>query len=266
MRDWIVGMQKAASESGPGIAPGEWASIEGAMGLVPPAELKDLYEAMDGARLPPDVRLFPWRGDGGESVIEQGRGNGGRVSGPGVIRFGVKGEGQPLFAARKSALASVGGLADWVAHVGDDEWLFGIDRNDAEVRVYRTLEELLSRLVPPVQTEEFGEVTYGRALNLVQGTLQKIEETAGGTTKAPAVAKKKAKPAKKAKAKAKAKAKPVKKKTKAKAKRVSTKAARRSKAGAKKKPARAKGRKPVKAKRPARRPVRKQKGKKARRR
>ncbi|MBI3182756.1 MAG: SMI1/KNR4 family protein [Myxococcales bacterium] len=174
MREWIVGLQKGAQQAGPGIRPEEWAGIEAASGVPVPLELRELYQAFDGAFLAPDVRLFRFRAEGKEAgVLERSRAPGKRG-----WSFGLKGESEPLFAARKMDLLAQGmKVPEWLQPLPDNEWCYGFVRADGEVRQYRTLEQLLARLVPPFQTEEFGDITYTAALSAVAGTVEAIAET-----------------------------------------------------------------------------------------
>lgn len=180
MRDWIVGLKKGASQRNEGMDPAAWNAIEEDAGLPVPEELRDLYEAMNGAFLRPDVRLVHFSADTGPGpgVLEQSRSQGiSELPQTGVWVFGVKGDGQLLFAVRKGELAQ-GELPapEWVASLSDDEWVFGVRRGPSDFRFYRSLEVLLSRLVPPAETEDFGDVTFARALNAVQGALDFLED------------------------------------------------------------------------------------------
>ena len=250
MRDWIVGLQKGAAERGEGLDPQEWASLEEAAGLQVPAELKDLYEAMNGAKLEAEVALASFRGDKDPGVLEHSQRGSPGLPPRGTWIFGHREGSQPLFSVSASALREHGARApDWLGELGEDDWVFGIHRGEDDVRFYRSLEQLLARLVPPVQTEEFGDSTYARALTAVQGALDGLEE--GDEELTPVVPATRARrpeprrteksgpaPKTSAKAKAKPKAKP-KPKPKPKASKSKAKPARKSTAGKpKKKPAR----------------------------
>jgi hypothetical protein len=186
MRDWIIGLQKSASQRNDGVNPHEWLAIETEAGLPVPAELRELYEAMDGARLAPDVRLITFRGgDEGPGVIDQSRAHVAGLPQRGVWLFGVKGQGQQLFAARRRELAnSPEPKPDWLPSVGDDEFVYGIRKTTDDIKHYRSLEQLLTRLVPPAQTEDFGDITYARALTAVQGALDQLEDAKGDSLEA----------------------------------------------------------------------------------
>jgi hypothetical protein len=246
MRDWILGLQKAAAERREGLDPQRWASIEAQAGMSVPPELKDLYEAMNGGRFHPDVQLIAFRSDGeGPGVLEQSASSGSQLPERGVWLFGVRDAGQQLFAVRKQDLAgSTAAVPDWVEGVAEDHWVYGFSKSTGELSFYRTLEQLMARLVPPAQTEDFGENTYVRALTAVQGALDSLEvdvtpiNTAGAT---------KAKPRAKAKPAAKAKPKPKAKKAKAAAKTKAKAKPKKAKASARKKPAAKSGRAKVKA-------------------
>src|SRR5688572_25697004 len=124
MREWIMGLQKSATERGEGRSPLGWLAIEQGAGKPVPGELRDLYEAMDGAMLPPDVKLAPFA-----AVAELSRGLGGWW-------FGAKGAGQRLFAARRRELLEAGpaGLPDWVSKLEEDDWAYGLQVSATELR------------------------------------------------------------------------------------------------------------------------------------
>lgn len=261
MRDWIVGLQKAATERGQGFAASEWEAVESTVGQPVPTELRDLYEAMDGAVLQPDVRLIHFHGTYDyPGVLEWSRQPPEGLPSAGVWLFGTKGEDQPLFAVRKRELMQLdGGAPEWLSSVGDEEWIFGFRNAAGDLRLYRTLEGLLARLVPPAQTEEFGDITYARALVAVQGALGQLgEEDLDRTRKVDVYPPPEARPPRAAR---KAPRKPAPKKSKAKAKKKPARKA--GKVARKKaKPAARKKAKPVRkkvkasarrAKKPARR-------------
>jgi hypothetical protein len=242
MRDWILGLEKAATDHRPGVSPAAWSELE-TQGRVAPEELQDLYGQMSGATFSSGVTLFPLQGNGASVVGQSGD--------PDRWIFGEKQPDQKLFAAKKRWLTEQAGgvfLPDWVDTLESEDWVFGLTHQDTqETKVYRTLERLLSTLIPPVQTEEFGDITYARAMTAVQGALDSIRNIQSSSDLSDELLadepSKVSRPAFKAKSKPKSKAKP---KAKAKAKASSKK---------KQKPkAQAKSRKaaPKKAKKPAR--------------
>ncbi len=181
MRDWIVGLKKGASQQQGGVDTALWESLEEETGTPVPSELRDLYEAMNGAIFAPDVELWSLR-EGERNLLEQSREPLPGFPDSGVWRFGSQGGGGQLFAARLQELADSDlSLPDWLAQAEDDRWVYGLHREGTDPRFYRSLEQLLGILVPPTQTEEFGDATYARALNVVQGALDGLEEDEGGS-------------------------------------------------------------------------------------
>ncbi len=230
MRDWIVGYRKAAKNAGPGVGESDLLRYEEQAGTGMPEELRDLYTEMNGGELLEGVVLFSF-GSGGD---------GGRVAElrpSGAWSFGAKGDSLELFAAHRPALALEANgapIPEWVESVEDDVWLYGAkDPEKQQLRVYRTLEQMLATMIPPPQVEEFGDITYARALTAVRGAIETVRQQTGDATapKAQALA---------AKKKAKAKAAPAKKKAapaKKKAAKKKAKPAAKKKAPAKKKAA-----------------------------
>jgi hypothetical protein len=269
MRDWILGYQKAATERRPGVRQEEWNGAITDSGLAVPDELRDLYSYMNGGVLQAGVRLYPLRAPPeGTGVVEESRR---QIPGLPANRFwlfGTRGKLQYLFATRREGLAEAyGTLPDAIQALPNDAWIYGL--SDAQLENFKfhdSLESLLGELVPPGQTEEFGEFTYARAMSAVHVALQAFggDKTDPGKRKAlepkpegapspddevtPAMGarpvKAKASAAPKKPAKKAAKAKPAKAKSKPKPKPKKA-AARRAKVSAKRKPA-AKAAKPKK--------------------
>lgn len=249
MRDWILGLQKAAAAHQPGATDETLRAIEAEVGEAMPDELRDLYRSVNGAVFPSDVVLYSLRAGGNDrGVLEKTRSPIGGLPQRGTWRFGLRGFGEHLFAAQKMGMVEYSEGLDmpaWFAALAPEAWLFGMKSEDTgELTVFKTLEQLLWTLIPPAEAEEFGENTFARALSAVEKAVGELQESPKG-----AKAKGKA-PARKAARKAKPKAKkPAAKKP---AKRKSARAASakaRSKVGAKK-PKRSAG---ARKKRPARR-------------
>ncbi len=209
MRDWIVGYRKAARNAGPGVGEGELQRQEEQAGIGMPEELRDLYREMNGGELLEGVVLFPLRAQAGDD----GRFADARSSG--AWSFGAKGDSQELIAVPRGALAVEAGGAtvpEWVQNVEEAAWLYvARDPQKQQLRVYRTLEQMLATMIPPPQVEEFGDVTYARALTAVRGAIETMREETGDSTVSKVTArpkpskkpgKSKAKPKPKAKAKA----------------------------------------------------------------
>lgn len=183
MRDWILGIQKAAIEHRAGVAAQEWQAAEHEAGYDAPEELRDLYQHLNGATFATGVVLHPLRGSGEvRGMFEQNRSGGAGLPTTEVWRFG-RHDNEHLVAVRKRQLAglpqiSVDDGAEWLAAAPDDGWVFlARDEEQDRVRVYRSLEQMLTSRIPPAATEDFGDTTFARALSLVELALDEVEPT-----------------------------------------------------------------------------------------
>lgn len=161
MQPWIDQLTEVAVERNPGKPDAFWGSGE------IPEELAALYEAMDGALLPGDVRFF-------ESAALSARGLG-------PLQFGRKGEAQRLLAVRRGevySLAGQGVVPAWIEALEPDAWVFALAGEPDALRLYRTLERMLEVIVPPRVKEDFGEHTFARALHAVQDALGALRPSA----------------------------------------------------------------------------------------
>lgn len=178
MHEWLEALRKSAKAAATGVSADEvrWAETE--CGVPFPEDLGHLYLAFNGGEFLGEVTLFPLHGpEGSASVLEKTRLKLEGLPAAGVWRIGVKGAHRHLFSARKSAMVEQGDgggpLPGWVEALGDEEWVFGTwDGEKREMRLYRSLRDMLDVLVPPEEVESFGERTFARAMNAVlQGAL-----------------------------------------------------------------------------------------------
>ncbi|WP_163864343.1 SMI1/KNR4 family protein [Myxococcus eversor] len=181
MHEWLQALRKSAKAASSGVSADEvrWAETE--CGVPFPEDLGHLYLSFNGGEFHGDVSLFPLHGpEGSVSVMEKTRLKLEGLPAAGVWRIGMKGTHRHLFSARKSAMVEQGDgggpLPGWVQALGDEEWIFGTwEGEKREMRLYRTLKEMLDVLVPPAEVESFGERTFARALNAVlQGALSGV--------------------------------------------------------------------------------------------
>ncbi|MCP3168131.1 SMI1/KNR4 family protein [Myxococcus qinghaiensis] len=181
MHEWLQALRKSAKAASSGVSADEvrWAETE--CGVPFPEDLGHLYLSFNGGEFHGDVSLFPLHGpEGSVSVLEKTRLKLEGLPAAGVWRIGMKGTHRHLFSARKSAMVEQGDgggpLPGWVQALGDEEWIFGTwEGEKREMRLYRTLKEMLDVLVPPAEVESFGERTFARALNAVlQGALSGV--------------------------------------------------------------------------------------------
>ncbi|MBN8230722.1 SMI1/KNR4 family protein [Corallococcus macrosporus] len=179
MHEWLEALRKSAKATSEGVQAEEVRRAETECGVPFPEDLADLYQALNGGEFQGEVRLYPLRGDeGAPSVLEKSRLMVVGLPAAGVWRFGLKGAHRHLFVARKSAMEEQGDgggpLPGWVEAMDGDDWVFGTwDGEKKEMRLYRTLKDMLEVLIPPVEeVESFGERTFARAMNAVlQGAL-----------------------------------------------------------------------------------------------
>ncbi|RKG72057.1 SMI1/KNR4 family protein [Corallococcus terminator] len=178
MHEWLEALRKSAKATSEGVLAEEIRRAETECGVPFPGELTDLYLTLNGGEFEGEVRLYPLKGaEGAPSVLEKTRLMLVGLPAAGVWRFGLKGPHRHLFVARKSAMEEQGDggvpLPGWVDALEGDDWVFGTWENEKkEMRLYRTLKDMLEVLVPPVEVESFGERTFARALNAVlQGAL-----------------------------------------------------------------------------------------------
>ncbi|HEX8706525.1 MAG TPA: SMI1/KNR4 family protein [Myxococcaceae bacterium] len=182
MHEWLEALQKSARKTSPGVAAEELRRAETECGVPLPGELGDLYAAFNGGEFEGEVVLFPLHGEGeAPSVLEKTRKMLVGLPAAGVWRFGLKGKHRHLYTARKSAMVEQGDgggpLPEWVNGLGDEDWLYGTwDEEKKEMRLYRSLSNMLNVLVPPVEHEQFGDRTFARAIAAVQGALSELAE------------------------------------------------------------------------------------------
>ncbi len=203
MADWIAGLRKAAVESRPGVGEDVLTRVEALVGLPLPGDLRNLYAQMGGGSFEPDVALY---------ALEQAPDHAGTAEATktglaglpsrGVWRFGLRGGGDHLFAAQKSSLELPPGTAPgWMRDLPADAWFYGRKNTDTgELEVFKSLQALLWHLIPPVESEDFGENTLAKAMGAVTEALQALSGSDPGS---PAMKKPKRAAAKKPKAKAK---------------------------------------------------------------
>ncbi len=182
MHEWLEALRKSARASQPGVPVDEVRRAETECGVPFPADLAALYQSLNGGEFLGDVRLYPLHGaEGQPSVMEKTRLMLVGLPAAGLWRFGLKGQHRHLFTARKSAMVEQGDgggpLPGWVEPLDDEDWLYGTwDFEERQMRLYRSLGDMLAVLVPPAEEERegFGERTYARALSAVQGALDEL--------------------------------------------------------------------------------------------
>ncbi|QDE93402.1 hypothetical protein BHS06_32890 [Myxococcus xanthus] len=182
MHEWLEALRKSVKASSAGVSPEEIRRAETECGVPFPDELTDLYQAFNGGELNGEVLLFRLHGaEGDPSVLEKTRLKLEGLPAAGLWRIGVKGQHRHLFASRKSAMVEQGDgggpLPAWVEALDSDDWVYGTwEGEKRQMRLYRSLKDMLDVLVPPAEVESFGERTFARAMNAVlQGALSGVQ-------------------------------------------------------------------------------------------
>lgn len=184
MRDWILGLEKAAIEHRQGVSAEDWEQVEQAAGYEAPEALRELYAAMNGATFASGVVLYPLRGSGdARGMAEHNTSGSAGLPRTDVWRFGRKDQ-EHLAAVRKRRLADIeqregDPRPDWLDAVSDEAWIYvARDESTNALRLYHTLEQLLSARIPPAESEDFGERTFARAISLVQDAISDLNQAA----------------------------------------------------------------------------------------
>ncbi|WP_141588185.1 SMI1/KNR4 family protein [Myxococcus sp. AB056] len=182
MHEWLEALRKSVKASSAGVSPEEIRRAETECGVPFPDELTDLYQAFNGGELNGEVLLFRLHGaEGDPSVLEKTRLKLEGLPAAGLWRIGLKGQHRHLFASRKSAMVEQGDgggpLPAWVEALESDDWVYGTwEGEKRQMRLYRSLKDMLDVLVPPAEVESFGERTFARAMNAVlQGALSGVQ-------------------------------------------------------------------------------------------
>lgn len=180
MRDWILGLQKAAIEHKSGVGASEWLEAERELGLSGPDDLRELYQQLSGATFASGVVLYPLSdASDPRGVIAQSRSGSAGFPADDVWRFGRK-DNQHLAALRKGRLSELNQAdapppPEWLDDTPDDAWVYlARDESSNRLRMYRSLELLLTSLVPPAESEDFGERTLARARSLVEAAVTEL--------------------------------------------------------------------------------------------
>ena len=181
MRDWIVSIEEAAIERGPAATPEGWSEAETILGSGGPEELRELYSAMDGARLHGGIELFPLRGETGHAVVAPGASRAPGLPATEVWHFGRRDE-DDLFAIRRGRIdeieqPDVFAAPPWLDAVADDAWIYVLQGGSTgEVRLYPTLADLMNELRSDGEMGESG--AFSRARLRLESTLKELVESA----------------------------------------------------------------------------------------
>ncbi len=169
---WLPVLLKSATSRGAGVHPKTWPAVAQRSPLPVPDDVRALYEQTDGARFSGEVVLWTWK----EVEERTAKGLGGLKSSD-VWLLGTKRETGIFFAARSRPLLRAlpaAARTNWLRSVDADSFVYGLWRAVDDVFVVRSLQELLSMSVAR-PGEDFGEVTYVRAMHAVKNALAELE-------------------------------------------------------------------------------------------
>lgn len=169
---WIASLLKSATSRGSGVHPDTWKAVAKRSPLPVPDDVKALFEQTDGARFSGEVVLWTFK------EVEERTAKGlGTLKPADVWLLGTKRETGVFFAARPRPLLRAlpaAARTNWLRSVGADEFVYGVWRAADDVFVVRSLQELMQMNVAR-PGEDFGEVTYVRAMHAVKNALAELE-------------------------------------------------------------------------------------------
>jgi hypothetical protein len=190
--NWLTVLLKSATSRGAGVHPDTWRAVATRSELPVPPDVRKLYELTDGARFSGEVTLWTWK------EVEEHTSRGlGTLKPNEVWLLGTKRETGIFFAARSRPLLRAlpaAARTNWLRSVEADGMVYGLWRAADDVLVVRSLQELLQMSVAR-PGEDFGEVTYVRAMHAVKNALAELEPS---KTKPPKPSRPSAPPARKA--------------------------------------------------------------------
>lgn len=165
MRDFLSELSVAALESGPGVAHEEFTDWERRHGRLLPEELKRFYGRFNGGSFHGGVEVFAL-----EELASE-------VS-DGLVVLGRRGRGLELLMLSKSDLAEALGasLPGWLEALPEETWVFALREGDAPLRPARTFEGVMDRVLPPRETEAFGDNTFAQGIHAVQEALLSLPQ------------------------------------------------------------------------------------------
>lgn len=170
--NWIALLLKSATSRGSGIHPETWRAVAQRAALPVPEDVRALFEHTDGARFSGEVTLWTWK------EVEERTARGlGALKSSDVWLLGTKRETGTFFAARPRPLLRAlpaASRTNWLRSVDADAFVYGVWRAADDVFVVRSLQELMQMNVAR-PGEDFGEVTYVRAMHAVKNALADLE-------------------------------------------------------------------------------------------
>ncbi len=170
--NWISILLKSATSRGSGVFPETWKAVAKHSAMPVPDEVKQLFEQTDGARFSGEVVLWTWK------EVEERTAKGlGALKPADVWLLGTKRETGTFFCARPRPLLRAlpaAARTNWLRSVDAADFVYGVWRAADDVFVVRSLQELMQMNVAR-PGEDFGEVTYVRAMHAVKNALAELE-------------------------------------------------------------------------------------------
>ena len=168
----LATLLQAATSKGTGVFPQTWSAVESRSSLRVPSDVREFYELSDGASFAGAVRLWSWK----EVEEHSQRGLGGLNSSE-VWLLGTKRETAIFFVAHSRPLLRAlpaSARTNWLRAVKPEEFVYGLWRAADDVSVVRSFQELLTLSIPR-PGDDFGEVTYVRAITAVKDALAQLD-------------------------------------------------------------------------------------------
>ncbi len=170
--NWLTPLLKSATSRGSGVHPDTWRAVATRSVLPVPDEVRALFEQTDGARFSGEVTLWTWK------EVEEHTSRGlGTLKPADIWLLGTKRETGIFFASRSRPLLRAlpaAARTNWLRSVDAESFVYGLWRAVDDVFVVNTLKELLSMSIAR-PGEDFGEVTYVRAMHAVKSALAELE-------------------------------------------------------------------------------------------
>lgn len=167
MREYVDELVKVVKERREGVDFETLAAWEARAGRPLPEDVRTLYTALDGGEFPGEVKLLSFREVAAqlpEGLIVLGT----RASVPETVL---------LMLTRADFERHSDSRPSWLTQIPQNGWMFALRKGEnADLKPARTFLGLLERVIPPRETETFGEVTFARGLNAVAAALESLPE------------------------------------------------------------------------------------------
>lgn len=175
MREYVDELVKVVKAHREGVKPAAFSSWETRAGRPLPEDVKTLYRTLDGGEFPGEVKLLSFL-EVATQIPENLVVLGTRASVPETVL---------LMLTRADFERHSDGRPSWLSTLAQNDWMFALRKGDhADLKPARTFMGLLERVIPPRETETFGDATFARGLSAVAAALENLpdEVTDGSAT------------------------------------------------------------------------------------